>query len=45
LREALLPDKESLSIKDLLLAMPAGGEDEDFERSKDLERAVDLEAP
>ncbi len=32
LRAALLPRMEKRSLKDLLLAMPAEGEDADFER-------------
>lgn len=42
LREALLPAKDRRSIKELLLAIPAGGEDADFERSPDLGRDVEL---
>jgi plasmid stability protein len=38
LREALLPAKDRRSLKELLLAIPAGGEDADFERSPDLGR-------
>jgi len=33
-----LPEEGKTSIKDLLLAMPPGGEDSDFERSPDLSR-------
>ncbi|HVG11037.1 MAG TPA: DNA-binding protein [Thermoanaerobaculia bacterium] len=33
LRKALLPAKDRKSLKELLLAIPAGGEDADFERS------------
>ena len=42
LREALLPRKSKRSLKELLLAMPAAGEDADFERSPDLGRDVEL---
>ena len=42
LREALLPAKARKSLKDLLLAIPAGGEDADFERSPDRGRDVEL---
>ncbi|HWM92258.1 MAG TPA: DNA-binding protein [Thermoanaerobaculia bacterium] len=42
LREALLPAKDRRSLKELLLAIPAGGEDADFERSPDLGRDVEL---
>lgn len=42
LREALLPAKARKSLKDLLLAIPAGGEDSDFERSHDRGRDVEL---
>ena len=46
LREVLLPDRKKPSFKDLLLAIPQLGEDEDdgedFERSDDRGRAVDL---
>ena len=42
LREALLPDKTKKPFKELLLAMPAVGEDSDFERAPDLGRQVDL---
>jgi hypothetical protein len=42
LPEALFPGKEQRSLKELLLAMPEGGEDADFERSPDLRRAVEL---
>jgi antitoxin FitA len=33
LREALLPAKDRRSLKEHLLAMPMGGEDDSFERS------------
>lgn len=42
LREALLPAKARKSLKDLLLAIPAAGEDADFERSPDRGRDVEL---
>lgn len=42
LREALLPAKPRKTLKDLLLAMPAAGEDADFERSLDHGRDVEL---
>lgn len=42
LREALLPAKARKSLKDLLLAIPAGGEDAGFERSPDRGRDVEL---
>jgi plasmid stability protein len=42
LREVLLPAKKKKSLKDLLLEMPPGGEDADFERSPDRGRDVEL---
>ncbi|RPH56153.1 DNA-binding protein [bacterium] len=42
LREALLPSQEKKSLKELLLAMPAAGEDADFERIPDYGRDVEL---
>jgi plasmid stability protein len=42
LRDALLPTKGRPTIKDLLLAMPPGGEDSDFERIRDRGRDVEL---
>ncbi len=42
LREALLGHKERRSLKELLLAMPAVGDDRDFERDRDLGRPVEL---
>jgi plasmid stability protein len=42
LRQALLPGQERKPLKDLLLAIPAVGEDADFERSSDRGRDVDL---
>lgn len=42
LREALLPAKGRTSLKELLLAIPAAGEDADFERNPDLGRDVEL---
>ncbi|HEX4955172.1 MAG TPA: DNA-binding protein [Thermoanaerobaculia bacterium] len=41
LRLALAP-KPKRSLKELLLAMPDVGEDSDFERPRDLGRAVEL---
>jgi plasmid stability protein len=35
LRQALLPQKAKGSLKDLLLAMPAEGDDDDFTRAHD----------
>lgn len=40
LRDALRADVERTSFKMLLLAMPDAGEDEDFDRTKDLPREV-----
>ena len=42
LRQALLPAKARKSLKDLLLSMPAEGEDADFERISDVGRDVEL---
>lgn len=42
LREALLPAREKRSLKELLLAMPAAGEDADFERIPDRGRDVEF---
>jgi plasmid stability protein len=42
LRAALLPSRRKASLKELLLAIPAVGEDADFERDRDLGRSVDL---
>lgn len=42
LREALATRQAPRSFKDLLLDIPAVGEDEDFERTPDRGRAVDL---
>jgi plasmid stability protein len=42
LRETLLPARPKKTLKDLLLAMPAVGEDADFERSPDHGRDVEL---
>lgn len=42
LRQALLPQKPKRSLKDLLLAMPAEGADEDFKREPDYGRDVEL---
>lgn len=38
LREALLPRRRGKTLKELLLGMPAVGDDEDFARPKDLGR-------
>lgn len=38
LRQALLPERARLSFKDILLSMPPGGRDKDFERQDDLGR-------
>jgi plasmid stability protein len=35
LRQVLLPQKAKRSLKDLLLAMPAEGDDDDFTRAYD----------
>jgi plasmid stability protein len=42
LREALLPAQPKKTLKNLLLAMPADGEDADFERNPDHGRDVEL---
>jgi plasmid stability protein len=42
LREALLPPRGKKSLKELLLAMPAVGDDADFERSQDRGRDLEL---
>lgn len=42
LREALLPAQRKRPLKELLLAMPQGGEDADFDRSPDRGRDVEL---
>jgi plasmid stability protein len=42
LREALLPAQPKRSIKDLLLAIPPGGEEDDFPRASDAGRDVEL---
>ncbi len=42
LREALLPAQPKKTLKNLLLAMPAAGEDADFERNPDHGRDVEL---
>ena len=42
LRSALLPERRKTSLKELLLSIPAVGEESDFERSRDLGRSVDL---
>jgi hypothetical protein len=42
LRPALPPETGKVSIKDLLLAIPPGGEDSDFERIPDSGRDCEL---
>jgi plasmid stability protein len=42
LREALGPKGPGRSLKEMLLAMPDAGEDQDFERPVDRGRAVEL---
>jgi antitoxin FitA len=42
LREALGPKTSSRTLKEMLLAMPDGGEDQDFERPEDRGRPVEL---
>lgn len=42
LRQALLPTRGSMGLKELLLAMPDVGQDEDFSRSQDRGRALEL---
>lgn len=42
LRAALLPSHSKPSLRDLLLAIPAVGEDSDFERDPDPGRSIDL---
>ena len=43
LRRTLLGDDDDRTpLKELLLAMPGVGDDQDFERSRDLGREVDL---
>ena len=42
LREVLLPSHGKRSLKELLLAIPPAGEDEDFERIQDYGRDVEL---
>jgi plasmid stability protein len=42
LREVLKPARAPRTLKDLLLELPDVGEDDDFERSPDRGRAVDL---
>jgi len=42
LREVLLPAKGKRSLKEILLAIPPGGEDRDFERNPDYGRDVEL---
>lgn len=42
LREALSSKGPPRSLKDLLLSMPAVGEDQDFERPEDRGRTVEL---
>lgn len=45
LREALLAAKARKSLKDLLLAIPAGGEDADFERNPTVAGTWSFELP
>ena len=42
LRQALLPTKDRMPLKDFLLSMPDVGDDADFERIADHGREVDL---
>lgn len=42
LRDVLVPKRRGTSLKDMLLAMPDGGDDADFERPKDRGRKVRL---
>ncbi|MFO1433756.1 MAG: DNA-binding protein [Candidatus Competibacteraceae bacterium] len=42
LRQALQEPEPAKSLKELLLAMPAGGEDQDFERIIDYGRKVEI---
>ena len=42
LRQALLPQKPKRSLKDLLLAMPTEGTEEDFKREPDHGRDVEI---
>ncbi len=42
LREALKPQNKGQSIKAFLLEMPDVGEDEDFARSRDVAREVEI---
>jgi plasmid stability protein len=42
LREALAPRRKRKPLKDLLLEMPSGGSDADFERPRDLGRKTSL---
>ncbi len=42
LREALGPKGPGQSLKEMLLTMPGGGEDADFERPEDRGRPVEL---
>ena len=42
LRQVLLPRKRAMSLKDLLLAIPDVGRDEDFERAVAADREVEL---
>jgi antitoxin FitA len=42
LREALTPRRKRKPLKDLLLEMPSGGSDADFERPRDLGRKTSL---
>jgi plasmid stability protein len=42
LRQALRSDRAGRSLKEQLMAMPAVGEDRDFERARDRGRPVEL---
>jgi plasmid stability protein len=42
LKDALLPPLERRSFTDYLLAMPNVGEDEDFERGRQIDRPITL---
>ena len=42
LREALAPARKGQTLKDLLLEMPGGGDDRDFERPRDVGRRSPL---
>jgi len=42
LREALAPGRSARTLKEALLAMPAGGTDADFDRPRDMGRRIRL---